>query len=541
MKRIMMFAATIAFAYNAMAQQPTLESGVKMYYYKNYVSAQRILTPLSVKEPMANYYLGLSYLDAGNIAKANYQFAKYPEDFANIAGTARVAFAQKDANKGNAILKDLVAKAKKKEFRPFLYAALALTYSEGTDHQQAIQWYKEVLTRDANNLEAKLGLGDTYRKTTGGGGEAMNNYESIIEKEPNNSLVLSRIGNLWYDAKNYQSALDFYQKATNADTANPLPNKYMAEARQRTGRYELALEEIRKYLRHSDNTLADQINYVEILYLAKSNCEAARLAKELLEQELPADKRVNLTGLLGYAQSDCGDSIEALKNVRQYFAIQDAKKLRPGDYLEYGKLWLKLGNVDSASYFYNKGLEGDTSRNKSDIYRQIAEALRQKKDFCNAASWYDKLVKSNPNTQAFDYFYRGFTYYFCRNYDAAATAFAEYENKYPEQVNATYWRARSTAAIDSEATTGAAAPFFSKWIEKIGADVDKKEKKADVTKAYQYLVLYYYNAKDKENGKLYMDKLRAFDPNDGLLKQIDEMEKSGTPAKKAPAKKPAGK
>jgi len=50
-------------------------------------------------------------------------------------------------------------------------------------------------------------------------------------------------------------------------------------------------------------------------------------------------------------------------------------------------------------------------------------------------------------------------------------------------------------------------------------------------------VLYYYNGKDKDNTKVYMDKLRAFDPNDGLLKQIDEMEKSGG-KKPAPGAKP---
>jgi len=259
MKKIIMIIAGLTLSWGVMAQQD-LAAGKKMYYYKNYVSAQRILSPLSATDATANYYLGLSYLDAGNVAEAAARFQKYGEDVANIAGTARVAFAQKDATKGNNILKDLVAKAKKKDPRPFVLAADAINYSEGTDLQQAINWYKEALVRDANNIDAKLGLGDAYRKITGGGGEAMTNYESIVEKQPNNSLVLSRIGNLWYDARNYQSALEFYQKAINADTLNPLPNKYMAEARQRTGRYELALEEIRKYLRHSDNTIADQIN-----------------------------------------------------------------------------------------------------------------------------------------------------------------------------------------------------------------------------------------------------------------------------------------
>ncbi len=542
MRKLITITAALAIAFSASAQQTT-EAGKKLYDYKNYVSAQKVLTPLSVKDALANYYLGLSYLDAGNINKAKYQFEKYPDDAANISGTARVAFAQKDAAKGMQIARDLALKGKKKEYMPWLYAANALTYSEGADLQLAIEWYKKALAANPNDAEVHLGLGDAYRKMTGGGGEAMNNYESITEKNPNNSLVLTRIGDLWYDARNYKSALEFYNKAKDADNTNPMPYQQLALAYQRTGSYDLSLTNIRKYISLSDNTVTDQITFAGILYQAKAYCEAAKLADELMKQNPPEEKKVELTGILGFSQAECGDSIEAVKNLRKYFLMQKPKNILPAAYVEYGKLWLKLNNVDSASFYYNKGIASDTSQNKTDIYRQIAEAYRFKKEYCNAGDWYNNLIKSNPSTQALDYFWGTVMYYYCKDWKKANDLAVKFEDKYADQASSTYWHARVQSAIDSEATTGLAAPSFEKWLDKLGPDIAKPEKKGDVVRAYQYLLFYNYNAKNKEKTKIYMDKLRAVDANDGLIKQIEEMEKGGgapkkaTAAPKAPVKK----
>src|SRR4051812_31931624 len=91
MKKVMIMLVFIAFSVNAGAQQQTLEGGIKMYNYKRFKTAQGILAPLADKDPIANYYLGLSYLESGNIAQAGSTFARFPEDLANISGTARVA------------------------------------------------------------------------------------------------------------------------------------------------------------------------------------------------------------------------------------------------------------------------------------------------------------------------------------------------------------------------------------------------------------------------------------------------------------------
>ena len=526
--------SALVFTISVSGQQPTVESGIKMYNYGKFQSAQGILAQLSANDALANYYLGLTYLEQGDPSKANATFLKYPDDPANISGTARVAFVNKDVTKGMQIAKDLAAKSKKKEWIQEKYAADAITYSTGGDNQQAISWYTDALKKN-DDLSAHIGLGDVYRKIPGGGGDAMNNYEHVTEKDLNNSLGFARIGDLWYEAKNYQSALDNYAKAKNADSTNPLPYKALANAYSRSGRFQLALQNLKRYLQLSDNTSMDKIEYLRALYLAQSYCEAAKLAGQQINDFPDLSNKTELYGILGYSQAECGDSIQALKNLRTYLRMQDTKKILPGDYLQFGKLFLKLGMLDSAGVYYAKGISGDTAQNKTDIYRQIAEAYKTKKDYCNSADWYNNLIKANPETQPSDYAWRGIMFWYCRDYNKAMGAFNDFAVKYPDQPSAIFWLGRTGAAIDSDATKGNGVDNFLKWLDKVGPNYENKK---DLKGAYTYLMYYYYNTKDKEKVKDYKEKIRAIDPNDKSLKDLEEMEKAANapPKKQATAK-----
>ncbi len=527
MKRVMMLFVFVALALSTNAQGQTLKDGIKMYFYQKYNTAQSILTPLADADPLANYYLGLSYLDAGDIAKASARFSKFPEDLANISGMARVAFAKKDVAGGTKIVKDLAAKARRKDWMPQKYAADAITYSEGGDYTQAVAWYKEALEKNKspeNVPEIRIGIGDAMRKVPGGGGEAMTNYELVTEKDKANSLGFSRIGDLWYEARNYQSALDNYERAKEADKTNPLPYKALADAYTRSGKYKLALENLKEYLNLSDNTPEDQQRYVGALYQAKSYCEAAKLADKLLNGQKDPAKVVELTGIKGFSQAECGDSTEALKTLHQYFSIQDPEKIVPGAYLEFGKLFMKLDMLDSAGFYYSKGITADTTGDKSDVYREVAEAFKDKKDYCKSAEWYSDLVKANPDAQASDYVWRVIMYYYCKDWGKAMTAANEFTAKHGDvQPSAHYWQARVAAVIDSEATTGMAEPFYKTWLEKVGGP--NYEKKSDVKRAYQYLLYYYFNARKLDELAEYKEKMLVIDPESKDVKNIEALEK----------------
>ena len=527
-KKIMVMLIAIVISISSFAQQ-SVQDGIKMYNYEKFQTAEHILTPLAASDAQANYYLGLCYIQDGDLAKASTTFSAYPDDQANTSGMARVAFCNKDVAKGTQIAKDLAAKSRKKEWMPEKLAADAITYTQGGDIQQAITWYKDALVKNPGDAGILIGLADAEIKLPGGAGDAMSNYETVTDKDPKNSLVYTRMGDIWYDAKNYESALTNYGKAKDADNSNPLPYKSLANAYSGSGKYKLALENLQKYQQLSDNTSKDKFEYLKALFLAQSSCDAAKMAKDMMNTVTDVKMKTQVYGILGFSEAQCGDSIDALNNIRIYLQRQDPSKVLPGDYVNIGKLFMKLSMLDSAVFYYNKGVAGDTSQNKTDIYRQIAEAFKSKKDYCNSAVWYDNLIKANPNTQPLDYAWRGIMYYYCTSYDKAMQAFNDFGAKYPDQPSVPYWQGRTQQVIDSEASSGSAVPYFMKWFDMIGPNYNKPN---ELKGPYEYLIFYFYNKKDKENLATYKEKLRAIDPNNSNLKAIEEMEKAANAPKK---------
>lgn len=519
---IVMMAAAVALSWNVQAQ--SLEDGIKMYQYERYQSAEKILTPLAT-DARANYYLGLSQLQAGNTAAAKATFAKFGDDAANMAGMARVSFVENNVAAGMQLAKAVADKAKRKDWEPLKYAADAITYTEGGDINQAIAWYKEALAVE-DNPGTHIALGDAYRKTGGsGGGQAMTNYETVTGKDPKNSLAFSRIGALWYAARNYDLALENYNKAKEADPANPLPYRDLADAYTWTGKYDLAKQNIELYLERSDKTVEDQIKYADILYLSKNYPAAITKMNELIGG---GTNKPRFYGILAYSQMETGDTANALINVRKYFALQEPKKIKWLDYVNHGKILLMNSMEDSAESYFARGVALDTAKDKSEVYRQIADAykdnIKSEKGYARAGEWYGRAVAENPDAPALDYYYWGFWSYYGKKFDTAATAFERMEAKYADQPSATYWRGRVAAAGDEDAKTGAAVPHYTKWLGIEQAGYEKKN--ADLMQAYQYLAYYYYNKKDVPNTNIYLDKITAIEPNNEFVKQIRAAQKS---------------
>jgi tetratricopeptide (TPR) repeat protein len=462
-----------------------------------------------------------------NITAAKTVFSKFPEDPANQSGLARVAFLQKNVTEGNRIVGVVAAKAVKKVWEPLMFAADAINNTEGGNIQQAIDWYAAALKK-SDNADLHLSAGDAYLKTPGGGGEAMNNYESVTSKDDKNSLAYTKIGSVWYSAKRYDLALENYQKAKDVDTTNPLPFRNLAMAYYYVGKGDLALQNIEAYLRKSDKTDEDLENYLNILYLAKKYKEAIQIGQELLKK---GKDEAGFYGIIGYSQMESKDFGNALNSIRTYFAKKDPKKIIPQDYKNYGKIALGNSMPDTANAYFAKAIAADTAQNKSETYRGIADAFKDAKEFDKSAQWYEKLIVANPNASATDYFWRGTMYYYAKDYENAAKSFEAMHNKYPEQPSAIYWQGRVGAAMDEEATKGTAEQFYLDWLTKVGPNYDKKN---DLMQAYQYLALFYFNKKDKENTKAYMDKIEAIDPANAFLKQLKEATtKPQKPAKPA--------
>ncbi len=515
MKHSIVIMAT-AVTLTASVKAQTLEEGIKMYNYERYQTAKKTLEPLAATNPLANYYLGLAELQMGNKDAARNIFLKQPNSYANTSGLIRVLFTEGKAEEGMKAATELAAKAKKKEWEQLKYAADAITYTNGGDAQQAITWYKAALA-NYENIDMRISLADAYQKLpSGGGGEAMNNYEKVVEKDPKNSLAFSRIGKLWYESKTYKLALENWEKAKEADPANPLPYRDLGNAYTYVGKYDLAKKHIEEYVKLADPSPIVTEKYMDVLYLSKDYKNAATKAQELINTK----PETRFYGILAFSQYELKDSVNALKNARTYFDKQDATKNRPGDYRMFAKILLQNSLTSEADMYLQKAIDADTATNKLVPYRENGEALREGKEWMAASKWYDKIINELPaSATVTDYFYSGFTKYFGRDYDNSLKSFVAMTEKFPAEPSGHYWSGRAAAATDNDATQGLAVPYYTKWLE-MEVPSTYTRKPNDLMQAYQYMAIYNYNKKDKAKTMDLVQKIEAIDAANSTAKEI---------------------
>lgn len=524
MNKLLVIAVATAFAFNVNAQ--SVQDGSKMISYGRFESAKKTLEPLSAKDALANYNLGIAELELGNTAAARTIFAKYPEDFYNQAGTARVLFKEGKKDEASKVLLGIVDKAKKKDWEKYKAAADAITYTEGGNANDAVAWYKKALEINGGDANTYIGLGDAYLKIQGGGGEAMTNFENAVAKGTNNSLAYSKIGSLWYAAHNYDAALKSYSQAKDADPSNPLPYKDLADAYQRAGKYEQALTNIEKFLELSDKSIDDQITYANLLFLSKKYPEAQAKIQELIGKGV---QKPYLYRLIAYSAYETQDYNKALQNMRLFYGKQDPKKIITDDYIYSGKIMSAMAGVDSAQakmyndsadFYFNKVVAMDTTRDKSELYRKIAEGFKDAKEYGKAGIWYGKIVADNPEAPAIDYFNWGLYSYYGKDYDAAGKAFGGLRAKYPTEGPGYYWQARTAAAIDSEAKTGGAVQFYKDWLNFQKEGYERKQN--DLMTAYQYLAYYYYNTNNEKEAMEWINKILQLDPANKFANDVKD-------------------
>lgn len=527
MKQIIVTVAAAVMAFNATAQ--SLEEGMKMYRYERYASAKKVLQPLSATDPMANYYYGLAELELGNVEAARQAFVKYPDDYANLGGMARVKFATEGEAAGMQAAKALVD-MKKREWTPKRYAADAINYSKGGDKQQAVNWYTEVLEK-MNTPEILVATGDAYLQLPTGGGQAMTHYEKAVEKDVQNSLAYSRIGKLMYNAKNYDVALENWKKANEADPTNPLPYYDMANAYTYVGKFDLAKQNMEKYLQYSDKSTEDMIRYAEILYQSKDYKGAISTINDLKSKGID---KPNFYGILGFSYAEDADSaagVKALENLRTYFEKQAPEKLTSEAYRKLGQVYMRNNMSADANTAFNKALEKETPENKINVYRDIAEGFRMGRDWVNGGAWYEKLVTDFPDqATANDYYWGGICFYYSssnskgvdptQQLNKAVAIFDKMIEKFPEQQIGYYWRAKSYAGLDPEGEKGLAVADFEKWLT-MDPEAAKKADKL-IPFAYQYLALVSYKKDDKANAIKYADLVLAMDPTNEFAKQVKD-------------------
>jgi Flp pilus assembly protein TadD len=385
-----------------------------------------------------------------------------------------------------------------------------------------------------------MALGDAYLNIADntGGGNAETNYIYALDYQANASQIAYRRGNLWYSAHIYDSAIVNYKRCSELDAENPLPYMNFANSYYKTNRFELAKKNMESYLKLSDNTTEDYLQYINILYLCKDYAGTIAKIDEVRKQGI--DKPY-LSRLAGYSNYELGNNAAALADMDVYFAKVEKSKIIAADYKYYGKILSKTAGKESmASEYFIKAIDADTAADKSDAYRSMAEELKSKKDYAGAAVWYTKLIEKSDASKitANDYYYQGFCNFAAKNYPAAISAFTTMTTKYPTEPSGFYYLATSQALKDGGVKDGAAVEPYKKYIELIGVNLDKKD---NLTKAYSYIIEYYNGKNDAANATQFAKQLLNVDPANTYAPQIIDYFKNGANPKPGATKPSGGK
>ncbi len=113
------------------------------------------------------------------------------------------------------------------------------------------------------------------------------NYKEILRKDPNNLQALINIGNLYYDTRQDQMAIDHYRRALSIAPRNVNVRTDMAVCYRRTGNPDKAVEELKKVISIDPRHPQSRYNLGVILIYDKNDIEGGIKAWEGLLENVP--------------------------------------------------------------------------------------------------------------------------------------------------------------------------------------------------------------------------------------------------------------
>jgi tetratricopeptide (TPR) repeat protein len=379
------------------------------------------------------------------------------------------------------------------------------------------------LLRNAEKLDNKNPLlyivkGDVYFYMLNDGSKAIANYNMAQTLDPNSPAAKLRTGQLWLRARQYTTALNYYQEVIKMDSTYAPAYRELGSLQARAGRQEEAKKNFAKFLELSRNTAARK-QYVNTLIELKDYQEAINQLNEILKVD-DTDNDVNRA--LAYSYFETQQYDKGLTYIRKFIANSKPEKVRSLDYAYYGRLLVKTKQDSLAAIQLMKAYELDTA--KSELISEAALCYTKIKKYDKAKEHYERKILLNKGV-AMDYYNLGKVYYSLQDYVNADTNLAIFNMMQPDYIPGFAWRARTKSNLDLKDpkgfnTTGYAVPVYEGLIVKTQSDTVKYMKER--FESFDYLAFYHYSQfsrdqklKDEAAKALdYYLKMSAVNPND---------------------------
>lgn len=497
------------------------------------------------------FYLGWVYVkqDYPDSAKALFQKGLNinPKSALNEAGLGIVAHLDKDKSGAASDFSQAIALAGK-DSKPYVYIGKGylLTDASGKISPDDANAALDILNKgnvasavkNKKDKDAPVASTDPELYMTRGeanrvllkSNEAYTDFSTAQTLDPKAPNVYVALGVLWKYADNFDDAVKQFQQALSLDPNYGPAYREWAETDYRwattspavaSEKIKEAVEQYKKYLSLTDNSLESQMRYADFLINAGDYQTLKEVAADLSKS---ANANLRIYRYMMYADYETKDYPAGLAAGTTWMTKADPKRVIPRDYLYMGRLQLASGQDSLGIQTLQKALTLDSTQTA--VYGEIANALYAKKKYAQAGDAYAVYIaKGGRKVTLNDYLHEGFSYYLSAdaskpdttvlNKADSALSYIQHKVATPPTVVLLY-RAKIHDAkdLDRNNIKGLAKPYYETYIAAATAKspLDDKDKPG-LIEAYDYLGTYYlYKEKDEAKASENFGKARDLDP-----------------------------
>ena len=525
------------------ASAQSLDQATRLLNIEKTDEAITMLQGLSQSNPMdiqTNFLLAKTLLKAGRKDDAIAIFQKLASGTPNTAetllGAAQILILNNNvaAAKGNL---DKVARLAKKDAVITRIVGESLLLAEKPDYAMALDFLNKAQGMAKKDPDIYRALAELYIQQNNAG-KAVTQLEYVAEFDPTDASAHYAMGKIWERAKNEGMALQEYEKTIAQDP------KFAAAYRRIIDIYRASFRWSDVQQRSADLVAAglaeksDWRNYVNATFFAKDYAALTDIVPKALALY---PEEAYLYRLLGYAQYEKNDAANALTTMKTFFERQDPAKVLGLDYEYLGKIYEKLGVDSMAVVNYEKVVtQYDSTGTKKELWGTIASMYYKLKKWGAATNAFEQKIASKPDKVSDrDVMMLGYCQFYNKQYPSADATFAKLIEMRPDLPAGNYWRGFTQQLMENDANraaglneespnfkTGAAKPYYDKFIEMIQTATDPNQYKNNLMRIYPYLITYYGVNKDKDNTITYLKKYIEIKPDaqfyKDLLAQIEQ-------------------
>lgn len=514
----------------------TIEDGKKFLYYERYKSAATTLQQLVNANPNnveAVYWLGQAKLrpEVKDIAGAKELYRKTLEANSNsallLAGMGHVELLEGKTQDARNHFETAISLSKGKDVAVLnaIGFANADFDSKLGDAGYAVEKLKQATAiKGMKDPDVYTNLGDAYRKFADGG-NALLSYQAALGLDPKYARAAYRIGRIYQTQGPSQAdiMMQYYNQAIALDP-NYAPVFYTLFQYNYDINVPKSAEYLDKYLAAMGSDAADQACYLQssLLYAQGLFQQAVDKASGCINS---GDANVRLYGIQALGYNRLGDSVKAKAAFETYFAKQKPELIGAGEKTMYAQVLLKFpGNEALAGQYIDQAVAAETTEaGKVALLKPIAVAFEGKKQYKDAADWYNKIIAVKKAPSKIDLYNAGYNYYRANEYQKSIDIFNTYIQQYPDESFGYYLNGKNYSKLDSLDVSGNALRNYTAIINMADAIKDKPGEKDRIKGSLQYLIEYYANVKaSKDSALFYTDKGIAFDPADSNFVNIRE-------------------